>query len=48
VIWALFGIHKAQKIQSPDGYNLIALISLLGMTLIVLSIARRWSKKMVR
>lgn len=48
VIWALFGIHKAQKIQSPDGYNLIALISLIGMTLIVLSIARRWSKKMVR
>ena len=48
MIWALFGINRARVLDQTEGFNLIALTALIGMTLIVLSIARRWSKKMVK
>uniref|UniRef100_UPI004048A1D1 hypothetical protein n=1 Tax=Roseivirga sp. TaxID=1964215 RepID=UPI004048A1D1 len=48
VIWALFGINRARVLDQIEGLNLIALAAMMGMTLIVLSIARRWSKKMVK
>jgi translocator protein len=48
VIWALFGINRARVLDQTEGLNLIALAAMIGMTLIVLSIARRWSKKMVK
>jgi hypothetical protein len=48
VIWALFGINRARALDQTEGLNLIALVAMIGMTLIVLSIARRWSKRMVK
>ncbi|MFT7269996.1 MAG: hypothetical protein ACI905_002223 [Roseivirga sp.] len=48
VVWALFGIHKARITDPSDGVNLIALLTLICMALILLSMARKWSKKMVK
>lgn len=48
VFWALFGIHEARVTAQSEGLNLITLTAMIGMALIVLSIARRWSKKMVK
>jgi hypothetical protein len=48
VIWALFGIHEARVSDQSEDLNLIALAALLGMALIVLSIARDLSRRMVK
>ena len=48
VFWALFGIHEARVTAQSEGLNLITLTAMIGMALIVLSIARRWSKRMVK
>lgn len=48
VVWALFGIHMARKGDQTEGFNILALLALICMALIVLSMARNWSKKMVK
>jgi hypothetical protein len=48
VIWALFGIHKARLLDAVEGLNIVALLPLVCMALIILSMARNWSKKMVK